>query len=114
VPIADSCASKLFAESYASFHPFFGAVYMSYKNQIREFIITNFLFGEAEKLTDTTSFLDAGIIDSTGILEIVSYLEEQFSITVDDDELLPENLDSVDAIAGYLAKKSGVRSQEQE
>jgi acyl carrier protein len=87
---------------------------MSYKNKIREFIITNFLFGDAEKLTDTTSFLDAGIIDSTGILEIVSYLEEQFSITVDDDELLPENLDSVDAIAGYLEKKSGVRSQKQE
>ena len=83
---------------------------MSYKDQIRKFVVSNFLFGEAEKLTDTTSFLDAGIIDSTGILEIVSFLEEKFGITVDDDELLPENLDSVEAVAGYLGKKTGDRS----
>ena len=78
---------------------------MSYQEKVREFIVGNFLFGEAGKLENTTSLLDAGIIDSTGILEIVSFLEEQFGITVNDDELLPENLDSVDAISGYLETK---------
>ncbi|MBN1295087.1 MAG: acyl carrier protein [Candidatus Latescibacteria bacterium] len=87
---------------------------MPNKDQIREFIVSNFLFGEADKLTDTTSFLDAGIIDSTGILEIVSFLEEQFGITVEDDELLPENLDSVEAVAGYLEKKAEGGSQKSE
>jgi acyl carrier protein len=77
---------------------------MAYQEKIRDFIVKNFLFGDAGKLTDSTSLLNAGIIDSTGILEIVSFLEEQFKITVNDDELLPENLDSVDAIARYLEK----------
>jgi acyl carrier protein len=84
---------------------------MVYLEKVRDYIVHNFLFGDAGKLTDTTSLLDAGIIDSTGVLEIVSFIEEQFNITVNDDELLPENLDSIDAIAKYIEKKSGVRSQ---
>ena len=75
------------------------------KDKIKEFIIENFLFGEAEGLKDDTSFLDEGIIDSTGILELVNFLEEEFEISVDDEELVPENLDSINNVAAYLEKK---------
>jgi acyl carrier protein len=75
------------------------------KTKVREFIIENFLFGKDEGLNDDTSFLDAGIIDSTGVLELVSFLEEEFAITVEDEELLPENLDSVNNVVAYVGKK---------
>ena len=75
------------------------------KKQIGAFIIENFLFGEANGLKDETSFLEEGIIDSTGVLELVEFLEEQFSITVEDDELVPENLDSINNVAAYLERK---------
>ncbi len=75
------------------------------KSKIKEFIIDNFLFGDADGLNDETSFLDEGIIDSTGILELVNFLEEEFSIAVDDEELIPENLDSIKNVAAYLEQK---------
>jgi acyl carrier protein len=78
------------------------------KTQIRNFIIENFLFGNAEGLKDDTSFLEEGIIDSTGVLELVTYLEEEYSIKVDDEELIPENLDSINNLAAYLAKKTAL------
>ena len=78
---------------------------MQHKQAIREFIVENFLFGEANGLKDETSFLEEGIIDSTGILELVTFLEDEFSITVEDEELVPENLDSVDNVANYLGEK---------
>ncbi len=78
------------------------------KKKIREFIVENFLFGDDEGLHNATSFLDDGIIDSTGILELVTFLEERFGILVDDEELVPENLDSIDNIGLYLEKKGGV------
>ena len=77
------------------------------KEKIREFIVENFLFGEDGNLRDETSFLDEGIIDSTGILELVSFLEEEFSITVEDEDLVPENLDSINNVVTYLEKKTG-------
>ena len=77
------------------------------KIKIREFIVENFLFGSANGLNDDTSFLDDGIIDSTGVLELVTFIEENFKIRVDDEELIPENLDSIDNIAGYLERKMG-------
>ncbi len=75
------------------------------KDKIRAFVVENFLFGSDENLEDNTSFLDEGIIDSTGILELVSFLEEEFSITVDDEELIPENLDSINNVTAYLERK---------
>ena len=75
------------------------------KNKIRQFIIENFLFGDDDGLKDDASFLEEGIIDSTGVLELVKFLEDTFSITVDDDELTPENLDSVNNVAVYLERK---------
>lgn len=76
------------------------------KPEIREFIINNFLFGEGgEKLKDDESFLDSGIVDSTGVLELVGFLEERFKIAVDSNELLPENLDSVERVSAFVQRK---------
>lgn len=75
------------------------------KSKIREFIVENFLFGNANDLEDGTSFLEEGIIDSTGILELVTYLEEEFAITIEDEELIPENLDSITNVNTYLITK---------
>ena len=77
------------------------------KSKIKEFIIENFLFGNANGLKDDTSFLEEGIIDSTGVLELVTFLEENFSIQVDDEELIPENLDSINNVSAYLERKIG-------
>ncbi len=74
---------------------------------IRQFIFDNFLFDADEsELKNDSSFLDQGIIDSTGVLELVEWLEDEFNISVDDEELIPENLDSVDSLAGFIARKS--------
>ena len=75
------------------------------KEIIKAFIINNFLFGSTDGLKDETSFLEEGIIDSTGILELVTFLEDKFSITVEDEELVPENLDSINNVTTFLERK---------
>ena len=75
------------------------------REQIRNFIVDNFLFGDDSGLDDSVSFLESGMIDSTGILEVIGFLEESFSIKVNDDELIPENLDSINNLLGYLERK---------
>lgn len=73
---------------------------------IRAFIFESFLFdANDDALQNDTSFLEQGIIDSTGVLELVDWLEEQFAISVEDDELVPENLDSINALAGFIDRK---------
>ena len=72
---------------------------------VRNFIIENFLFDDDGSLKDDTSFLDEGIIDSTGILELVEFLDEEFSITIEDDELIPENLDSINNVTKFVVGK---------
>ena len=73
---------------------------------VRRFISENFLFrDDGDAITHDASLLDAGIIDSTGVLELVSFLETTFGIEVQDDEMLPENLDSIRAIANYVGRK---------
>ena len=57
------------------------------RDKVRRFVVESFLFGEDEGLKDDTSFLEEGVIDSTGILELVSFLEEEFTITIEDEEL---------------------------
>ena len=74
--------------------------------KIRAFIVENFLFGENSDFEDNVSFLEEGMIDSTGILELVGFIEEEFEITVDDEELVPENLDSLNNITSYLERKN--------
>jgi len=74
---------------------------------IRQFIFDNFLFDAAEEdLGNDDSFLEKGVIDSTGVLELVEWLEDTFDISVDDEELIPENLDSVNQLAAFITKKT--------
>jgi len=72
---------------------------------VRNFVITNYLLGRENGFSNDASFMDEGIIDSTGILELVSHLEESYGIVIPEEELIPDNLDSVNRIAAYLAKK---------
>lgn len=75
--------------------------------KIRLFIIENFLFDEdGNVLGNNDSFLDKGIIDSTGILEVVSWIQETFGFEVDDEELIPENLDTVNRLADFIKRKT--------
>ncbi|MHC4323085.1 MAG: acyl carrier protein [Planctomycetota bacterium] len=78
--------------------------------KVREFVVENFLFGDGEALKDDTSFMEEGIIDSTGILELVFFLEETFGLSVEDDELVPDNMDSLQNIAGYIGRKLNASS----
>ena len=73
--------------------------------KLRSFVIENFLFGEEGKLGNDDSFLESGIIDSTGVLELVRFLEATFSIKVADEELIPDNLDSINKIVSFLQGK---------
>ena len=80
---------------------------MSIENTIREYILENFLFTtDQDALVNEDSFLEKGILDSTGILEIIFMIEEKFEIHVDDNEMIPENLDSVNNIVKFLNKKT--------
>jgi len=75
-------------------------------SEIKDFIVTNFLFGQApDTLTEDQSFLESGIIDSTGMLELVSFVEQRYGISVADRELLPENLDSLRNLSQFVARK---------
>lgn len=71
---------------------------------VRKFVCDNFIVEDGD-FADDDSLLDKGILDSTGILELVSFLEETFSIKLTDDEVVPANLDSVDKVCGFLARK---------
>lgn len=76
------------------------------KNQIKSFVIDNFLFGQIEFEFDTAdSLLEKGIVDSTGVLELVTFIEETFAFIVADDEITPDNLDSIDNMALYISRK---------
>lgn len=68
-------------------------------------MVANFLFGDDSNIKEDTSFLESGILDSTGILELVGFLEETYEITVNDEELIPENLDSLKKVAAFVEKK---------
>ena len=79
---------------------------MSVEDKVRSYILENYLFTEDQsELNNDDSFLDKGIIDSTGILEVIFFLEEEFGISVEDEEMIPENLDSVNNIVKYINSK---------
>jgi acyl carrier protein len=78
---------------------------MALQQQIRDFVTTNFYVPEPKALDDATSLLEHGIIDSTGVLEVIMFIETTFGVTVEDSEMLPENLDSIERIAAFVAKK---------
>jgi len=80
---------------------------MSTEQKLRQFILENYMFTDDENaLKNNDSFLDMGIIDSTGILEVIFFLEENFGIKVEDEEMVPENLDSIDNLVAFVARKA--------
>ena len=78
---------------------------MENMTKVREFIVENFLFGDGDEFKNDTPFFENGIVDSTGILEIISFLEETFQINIEDEELIPENFSTVQTIDKYLSSK---------
>jgi acyl carrier protein len=78
---------------------------MDTNQQIMKFITTNFYVADPSTLTEETSLLDSGTVDSTGVLEIISFLEQEFGIQIADDEMIPDNLDSISKIAKFVGKK---------
>jgi acyl carrier protein len=76
------------------------------EQELRRFVVDNFLFGQANgHLSNSDSFLDKGIIDSTGVLELVVFLEETYRIKIQDRELVPDNLDSINNLVRFLERK---------
>ena len=73
--------------------------------EIHKFIVDNFMFGQADGLKYDESLLQKGVIDSTGVLELVSFLQDNFNITVEDDEIVPTNLETINGIVTYVSKK---------
>jgi acyl carrier protein len=77
------------------------------RQRVREFIVANFYVADPAALADGTSLLDSGIIDSTGVLEVIAFLERDLGLQVADEEIVPENLDSIERIEAYVRRKRG-------
>lgn len=74
--------------------------------EVRQFVVENFLFGQNDRqIGDDQSFLESGIIDSTGVLELIAFIEQKYAISVADEELVPSNLDSVARVASFVDSK---------
>jgi len=84
-----------------------GVESMDVLGTVRTYVVENFLFGDDSRIGPETEFLENGILDSTGVLELVGFLEEKFGIRVEDDELVPENMNSLEKITLYISKKIG-------
>ncbi len=76
-----------------------------FRSAVREFIAENFLFRADADISDNQSLLEGGVIDSTGVLELIAFLEATYGISIADEEIVPENLDSIDNMSSYLARK---------
>ena len=80
---------------------------MSIEKEIRNFIEENFILDGNDNLSAEDSLLEKGIIDSTGVLELVAFIEENYSLKIKDEELIPENLDSIKNISRFIQEKLG-------
>lgn len=80
---------------------------MDIRNEVKSFIVDNFMIGrDPSELTDSASLLELGVIDSTGVLELVGFLEDKYGFQVDDTELVPDNLDSIENLERYITSKA--------
>lgn len=84
---------------------------MEIADKVRAFIRENFYVGDDCSLADDASLLEEGIVDSTGVLEVVAFVESSFGIEVGDDEIVPENLDTIAGIAGFVARKQAASAR---
>jgi acyl carrier protein len=80
------------------------------RSTLRHYILESFLFEPDAQLDDGVSLLGEGILDSTGVLDVVAYVEETFNIEVEDEELVPENFDSIRSLCEYVRRKTAERS----
>ena len=78
---------------------------MSLPTEIKAFIVDNYLFGDDDGFENDSSFIKAGIIDSTGIMHLVSFLQEKYAVAIEDEELIPDNLDSIIKITAFIERK---------
>lgn len=78
---------------------------MNYTEKVTDFIVENFLFGDKDRLKNETLLFEEGIIDSTGVLELVSFIEENYNTSVSDEELVQENFASINSISKFLQNK---------
>jgi acyl carrier protein len=77
------------------------------RTQVRQFVTTNFYLVDPDALADSTSLVASGIIDSTGVLELATFVENEYAISVPDDDMIPANFDSIDALVGFVLRKRG-------
>jgi len=79
---------------------------MSIENKLRRYVLENFLFtGDQDALANADSFLEKGILDSTGIMELILFVEEEFGFRVAEEEMIPENLDSIDNLVAFVQRE---------
>jgi acyl carrier protein len=81
--------------------------------RIRAFLVDSFLLGDDDGFDDADSLIEAGIVDSTGVMEVVTFLEETFVVDIADDELVADNLDSVERLAAFVRRKLDAADQAQ-
>lgn len=84
---------------------------MEIVEQLRSFVVENFLFGQKDSLTNDTDFFKKGIIDSTGIVELISYIEMTFNFTIADEELTIENFSSINKVSDFVKQKLNGRAE---
>ena len=84
---------------------------MIIQHQLRDYVKENFLFGNPNtNINNDDSFIEKGIIDSTGVLELVSFVEEKFNFRIHDEEIIPDNLDSISKLTSFITRKSNETS----
>jgi acyl carrier protein len=81
---------------------------MDFRETVRRFILGNFFVPEGSALADTDPLLEHGVVDSTGVLEVIRFIEDSYGVKLDDDEIVPENLGSIANIAAFVERKGGV------
>lgn len=80
---------------------------MNVEQRVKQFIVENFYVSNAAELANGASLIQGGWVDSTGMLELITFLEEEYGIRISDTEMVPENLDSIERIAAFVARKGG-------
>ena len=83
---------------------------MTVQHEIRSYIVDNILFGEDSRLDENVSFQESGLLDSTGFLELITFVEERFGIDIADDELIPEHFDTLGKMAMFVEQKLAERA----
>jgi acyl carrier protein len=78
---------------------------MNFSEQVREYVVSNFLFGDGATLQDDTSLLDSGTVDSMGVMELVMFLEAQYGLKVNPNEITPDNFDSINQIVQFITRR---------